>query len=235
VEALGRPALALQVDVSKWDETEKMAVSTLERFERIDVLVNNAGILGPVGPLAENNVNHWIETINVNLLGTFLCCRAVLPIMIKRRKGKIINLSGGGAFYPRPRFSAYATSKAAVIRLTDTLAQEVKGFNIQVNAIAPGAIRTRLHDQILASGDAAGEKSSVESKDVVEKGGTPLELPVDLAVFLASDESNGLTGRVISAAWDNWQEMKNRIPEIMSTNWYTAGGRITPPKELAAK
>jgi 3-oxoacyl-[acyl-carrier protein] reductase len=235
VEAFGRSALALQVDVSKWDETEKMAVSTLEKFERIDVLVNNAGILGPVGILAENTVNHWAETINVNLLGTFFCCRAVLPSMIKQRKGKIINLSGGGAFYPRPRFSAYATSKAAVVRLTDTLAQEAKEFNIQVNAIAPGAIRTRLHDQILVSRDAAGEKALIESKEVVEKGGTPLELPADLAVFLASDESNGLTGRVISAAWDNWQEMKNRIPEITSTNWYTAGGRITPPKRLVAR
>lgn len=230
VEALGRQALAVKVDVSKWEDVDNLVNLTLQKFGKIDVLVNNAGILGPVGTLVENDVNRWIETINVNLIGTFLCCRAVLPIMIQQRKGKIINLSGGGALYPRPHFSAYATSKAAVVRLTETLAEETKRFNIQVNAIAPGAIKTRLHDQVLAAGEAAGEKALAESKKVKEKGGTPLELPAGLAVFLASDESNGLTGRLISAKWDNWQEMSKRVPEIMSTNWYTSGGRITPPE-----
>lgn len=229
-EDLGRQALALRVDVSKWEDVDNMVNLTLQKFGKIDVLVNNAGILGPVGTLAENDANQWIKTVNVNLIGTFLCCRAILPIMIKQRKGKIINLSGGGALYPRPHFSAYATSKAAVVRLTETLAEETKKFNIQVNAIAPGAIKTRLHDQVLAAGEAAGGKALAESRKVKEKGGTPAELPVGLAVFLASDESNGLTGRVISAVWDNWQEMDERIPEIMSTDWYTSRGRIIPPK-----
>lgn len=230
VETLGRQALAVKVDVSKWEDVNNMVSLTLQKFGKIDVLVNNAGILGPVGTLAENDVNQWIETINVNLIGTFLCCRAVLPSMIKQHQGKIINLSGGGAVYPRPRFSAYAASKAAVIRLTETLAEEAKKFNVQVNAIAPGAVDTRLHEQILAAGEAAGEKALVESRKVKEEGGTSLELPAKLAVFLASDESNGLTGRLISAVWDNWQKMGKRIPEIMSTNWYTSGGRVTPPK-----
>lgn len=230
VENLGRQALALRVDVSKWEDVDNMVNLTLQKFGKIDVLVNNAGILGPVGTLVENDVNKWIKTVNVNLIGTFLCCRAVLPIMIKQRNGKIINLSGGGALYPRPHFSAYATSKAAVVRLTETLAEEAKKFNIQVNAIAPGAIKTRLHDQVLAAGESAGGKALAESEKVKEKGGTPVELPAGLAVFLASDESNGLTGRVISAVWDNWQEMDKKIPEIMSTNWYTSRGRITPPK-----
>jgi NAD(P)-dependent dehydrogenase (short-subunit alcohol dehydrogenase family) len=150
--------------------------------------------------------------------------------MIKQRKGKIINLSGGGATYPRPNFSAYAASKAGVVRLTETLAEEAKKFNIQVNAIAPGAVSTRLHEQILAAGEAAGEKALAESRKVKEGGGTSLELPVGLAVFLASDESNGLTGRLISAVWDDWQEMSKKIPEIMSTDWYTLRGRVTPPK-----
>jgi NAD(P)-dependent dehydrogenase (short-subunit alcohol dehydrogenase family) len=227
---LGRQALALKVDVSKWEDVNNMVNLTLQKFGKIDVLVNSAGILGPVGTMADNDVNQWIETININLIGTFLCCRAVLPIMIKQQKGKVINFSGGGAVYPRPNFSAYATSKAAVVRLTETLAEETKKCNIQVNAIAPGAVETRLHEQILAAGEMAGEKARAESRKVKEEGGTPLELPAGLAVFLASDESNGLTGRLISAVWDNWQEMGKRIPEIMSTNWYTSGSRVTPPK-----
>jgi len=221
VLALGRRALALRVDVSRMEEVENMVKSTLRDFGRIDVLVNNAGILGPVGPLIENDVEHWIETVKVNLTGTFLCCKAVLPIMIKQGGGKIINLSGGGAAYPRPRFSAYATSKAAVVRLTETLAEELKEFNVQVNAIAPGAINTRIQEEILAVGDAAGEKAIAEAKKTRETGGTPPDVPAALAVFLASDESDGLTGKLISAVWDDWQSMGKHASEIVSSDLYT--------------
>lgn len=221
VRTLGRRALALRVDVSLMEDVESMVKSTLQEFGRIDVLVNNAGILGPVGPLVENDANHWVGTIRVNLIGTFLCCKAVLHIMIKQGGGKIINLSGGGAAYPHPRFSAYATSKAAVVRLTETLAEELKEFNIQVNAIAPGALNTRLQEEILAAGEVAGEKALAEAKKVKETGGTPLDVPAALAVFLASDESDGLTGKLISAVWDDWQNMGKRVSEIMSSDLYT--------------
>jgi len=222
IGALGRCALLLQTDVSKRENVENMVKSTLQQFGRIDVLVNNAGILGPVGPLVENDVDHWMETIRVNLVGTFLCCRAVLPVMIKQCKGKIINLSGGGAAYPRPRFSAYSASKCAVVGLTSTLAEEVKDFNIQINAIAPGAVYTRLHEQVLNAGSKAGKKELEVSKRAKETEGTPPEVPADLAVFLASDESDGLTGRLISAVWDDWRNMsKVRIEKIMSRELYT--------------
>jgi NAD(P)-dependent dehydrogenase (short-subunit alcohol dehydrogenase family) len=221
VRALRRRALALRVDVSRIEDVENMVKSALREFGRIDVLVNSAGILGPIGPLIENDVEQWIETIKVNLIGTFLCCRAVLPIMVKQCGGKIINLSGGGAAYPQPRFSAYATSKAAVVRFTETLAQELKEFNVQVNAIAPGALNTRLQEDILAAGEVAGEKALAEAKKVKETGGTPLDVPAALAVFLASDESDGLTGKLISAVWDDWQSMGKRVPEIVSSDLYT--------------
>lgn len=221
IEALGRHALALRVDVSRVQDVENMVASATEEFGRIDVLVNNAGILGPVGPLVENDVKHWIETIKVNLIGTFLCCEVVLPVMIAQRKGKIINISGGGAAYPNPRFSAYATSKAAVVRLTDTLAEELREFNIQVNAIAPGAINTGIQEEILAAGKVAGEKALAEARKVRETGGTPLNVPAALAVFLASEESEGLTGKLISAVWDDWQNLGKRVSEIVSTDLYT--------------
>jgi len=222
VKALGRRALALKADVSKKEDVGRIVRSTVHEFGKVDVLVNNAGTLGPVGPAVDNDVEKWIKTVNINLIGTFLCSKMVLPIMINRRQGKIINLSGGGATGPRPRFSAYAASKAAVVRFTETLAEEVKEFNIQVNAIAPGALNTRMHDQVLAVGEAAGERELALSRRVKEGRGTPFELPTVLAVFLASDESNGLTGRLISAVWDDWRNMsKERIEEIMSRELYT--------------
>ena len=221
-KALGRQALVLKADVSKKEDVERIVRSTMHEFGKVDVLVNNAGILGPVGPVVDDDAEKWIKTVNINLIGTFLCTKTVLPIMIKRRQGKIINLSGGGATGPRPRFSAYATSKAAVVRFTETLAEEVKEFNIQINAIAPGALNTQMHDQVLAVGEAAGEKELALSRRVKEGRGTPFELPVGLAVFLASDESNGLTGRLISAVWDDWRGMsRERIEEIMSRELYT--------------
>ena len=172
--------------------------------------------------MVDNDVEEWIKTVNINLIGTFLCSKMVLPVMIERRRGKIINLSGGGATGPRPRFSAYAASKAAVVRFTETLAEEVKEFNIQVNAIAPGALSTRMHDQVLTVGEAAGEKELALSRRVKEGRGTPFELPAGLAVFLASDDSDGLTGRLISAVWDDWRSMsKEKIEEIMGRELYT--------------
>ena len=226
-EALGRHALALKVDVSKKEAVAHMVGSAVKEFGKIDILVNNAGIQGPIGLMVENDIEHWAETINVNLIGTFLCIKAVLPVMLKRRQGKIINLSGGGATSSRPHFSAYASSKAAVVRLTETLAEEVKVFNIQVNAIAPGAVNTRMLEQVLAAGDAAGEKTQAEAKKQLETGGTPPKKAAALAVFLASDESDGLTGRLISAVWDDWQGMVGRIPEITASDLYTLR-RITP-------
>jgi len=222
VGALGRRALALKADISEKEDVERVVRSTVHEFGKVNILVNNAGILGPVGPVVDNDVEEWIKTVNINLIGTFLCSKMVLPVMIERRRGKIINLSGGGATGPRPRFSAYAASKAAVVRFTETLAEEVKEFNIQVNAIAPGALDTRMHDEVLAVGEAAGEKELALSRRVKEGRGTPFEVPADLAVFLASDESDGLTGRLISAVWDDWRSMsKEKIEEIMGRELYT--------------
>jgi 3-oxoacyl-[acyl-carrier protein] reductase len=226
-KALGRRALALRVDVSRQKDITRMVNSAIKEFGKVDILVNNAGIQGPIGPIIKAGIEDWIQTVNINLIRTFLCAKAVLPFMVKRRQGKIINLSGGGATSPRPYFSAYAASKAAVVRFTETLAQEVKGFNIQVNAIAPGAVNTRMLEQVLVAGEAAGKEALAEAKQQLETGGTPPETAASLAVFLASNESDGLTGRLISAVWDDWAGMSGHIPEIMSSDLYTLR-RISP-------
>lgn len=222
IRARQRRALAIPVDVSNPQDVTTMVQRTVQEFGTVHILVNNAGVQGPIGPLANNDVGQWMETIRINLIGAFLCCKAVLPVMIEQRCGKIINLSGGGATSPRPYFTAYAASKAAVVRLTETLAEEVKEYNIQVNAIAPGAANTRMLDQVLAAGEAAGEKALAEARRQLESGGTSPEKAAALAVYLASDESDGLTGKLIAAPHDGWQSWSaDRIADVMSAPWFT--------------
>jgi 3-oxoacyl-[acyl-carrier protein] reductase len=221
VRALGRNALALNVDVSNRQEVDRMVAQGIEELGKVDILVNNAGTYGFIGPVADSNPEKWVQTIGVNLFGAFYCARAALPFMIRERRGKIINLSGGGASSPLPNFSAYAASKAAIVRLTETLAQEVEDYNIQVNAIAPGAVNTALTDTLRAAGPAAGEEMLAQARRQKEDGGVPPERAAALAVFLASEASDGLSGRLISAVWDDWENMNGRIEQIMASDLYT--------------
>lgn len=230
VENLGRRAIAIRADVSEKQDVDRAVEQVIGQLGKVDILVNSAGILGPVGPMVDNKHEPWIEAVMTNLVGTFLCCKAVLPFMIKRRMGKIINMSGGGAANPRPMFSAYSASKAAVVRLTETLSEEVKEYNIQVNAIAPGAVNTRMLDEVLAAGETAGSRPMAEARRQKQTGGVSPAVPAALAVLLASDDSDGITGRLISAVWDDWQAMTKQIPDIMSSDMYTLR-RISPPKQ----
>jgi NAD(P)-dependent dehydrogenase (short-subunit alcohol dehydrogenase family) len=161
------------------------------------VLVNCAGIYGPIGPAGNNDWDDWVETLNINLLMSVIMCRAVLPLMRSCGYGKIIQISGGGATKPMPGYSAYAASKAAVVRFAETLAEELRGTGIDVNSLAPGALNTRLKDQALAAG---------ADPDVYKDADLNMEKACDLAVFLASAESDGITGKLISAVWDDWRQ-----------------------------
>jgi NAD(P)-dependent dehydrogenase (short-subunit alcohol dehydrogenase family) len=221
IKKTGIEAIALKADISRIEEVDKLIKIVIQRYSRVDILVNCAGIFGPIGPLVTNDTSKWIEAINTNLLGTVLCCKAVLPYMIEQRYGRIINLSGGGAASPHPCFSAYSASKAAVVRFTETLSEEIKQYNIQANAIAPGGIATRLQDEIIAAGELAGIAALEKAKKIKASGGTPLTVPASLAVFLASEESDGLTGKFISAVWDDWKNMGHSILEIAASDIYT--------------
>ena len=130
----------------------------------LDILVNNAGVYGPMGPIEENDWEAWVRAIQINLFGTVLMSRAVIPIFRGQNYGKIINLSGGGATAPLPRMSSYAASKAAVVRLTETLAEELRDAHVDVNAIAPGALNTRLLDEVLAAGPSASARRSTTGR-----------------------------------------------------------------------
>jgi NAD(P)-dependent dehydrogenase (short-subunit alcohol dehydrogenase family) len=208
-------------DVSKENQVKNMVKFTLEQFHTVDALVNCAGIYGPIGLAVDVDSQRWLDAIHINLFGTFLCIKEVLPIMMEKQKGKVINFSGGGGTFPFPRFSAYGISKVAVVRLTETLAEEVKEYNIDINAVAPGPVNTRLVDQVLEAGERAGKEFLSKAIKQKEEGGVPPEKIARLVVFLASEESNGLTGRLISAVWDDWPWTAKQIEEIMKTDLYT--------------
>ncbi len=186
------------------------------------ILVNNAGVYGPKGLIEDVDWSEWVKAIEINLFGLVLMCRAVIPLMRKANYGKIVNLSGGGATNPLPRISAYAASKAAVVRMNETLAEELKDANVDVNAIAPGALNTRLLDEVLDAGpEKVGKAFYERSIKQRDQGGAPIERGAELAIFLASRESDGITGRLISAVWDNWEKFPQWREQMAKTDVYT--------------
>lgn len=214
--------LASICDVSSVDQVEELFSTIERRLGGVDVLVNNAGIYGPKGPSETVDLASWCRAIEINLFGTFLPARLAIRTMKQKGHGKIINLSGGGATSPMPNISAYAASKAAVVRLTETLAEELREFSIDVNAVAPGALNTRLLNEILEAGpDAVGSAFFEKALKQRDSGGTPLEKAARLCVYLASSESDGLTGKLISAQWDPWENLHKFREQLAKSDIYT--------------
>ena len=214
-EALGAPTCVITADVTEQAQVEEMVRQTVERFSALDILVNNAGLVGPVGPLQDNDVSHWTRTIQVNVIGVFLCCRAALPVMIARNRGKIINLYGGrGA-----GLSSYGASKVAVADITATLALELAGKNIQVNALSPGSIDTRMWEETRDAAQAIGDVDLFEQgRRVTSGGGASMDRAAELAVLLAGETTDSLTGRVIQAVSEDFSTLPQRIPSIMASD-----------------
>ena len=213
-------------DISKEADVKRMVGAALKKFGTIDILVNNAGVIGPIGPTSKVRTEDWIRNIRTNVIGTFLCTHAVLPVLIRKRKGKIINIAGSGEG-ALANFSAYSASKSALIRFTETLAGEVRQYGIDVNAIAPGNIVTKMTREIFQVGMAAGKAEHEKKRAVLGSGGVPLELSAELAVFLASGASDGLTGKIISAVHDDWKGFAASKEELSASDNYTMR-RIEP-------
>lgn len=200
------------IDVSEENAVKEFVKNCLIHFGKIDVLVNNAGIYGPFGNIEDVDSEEWKKCIDINLMGPFYFMKYIIPHMKENKYGKIINLSGGGATNPLPFISAYAASKCAIVRLTETIAKEVEEYNIDVNAIAPGALDTKMFDQVL---DAGPEKVGQKFYDKITKEEkTPLSAGADLCYYLASKESDGITGKLISAKWDNYRTFTNEISQL---------------------
>jgi len=224
----GQKVLAHSADIGKRCDVDRLVEQALGASKRIDILVNNAGVYGPIGPTHEIDWDAWVDAVNINLIGLVYACRAVTATMIRQRSGKIINLSGGGATNPLPRMTSYAASKAAVVRFTESLALDLKPHGICVNAIAPGALDTRLLDQVLDAGpELVGVEFHERMRKIKEQGGTPLSVGANLAAYLASDASNGITGRLISATWDKWASLHERAKDLDGSDIYTLR-RIVP-------
>ncbi len=227
-DATGESVLAVAADVSEESDVTAVFATALEQFGRLDILVNNAGVYGPKGCAEEVDWAQWKRAFEINLFGAVLTCRAVLPHFKAAGRGKIIQLSGGGATQPLPRLSAYAASKAAVIRFVETLAEEVQPHHIDVNAIAPGALNTRLLEEILLAGpEKVGRAFFERAQQQKASGGTPLSRGAELAVYLGSAASDGITGRLISAIWDPWEALAEHREELRSSDIYTLR-RIVP-------
>ncbi len=220
--------LAKTCDVANESQVNELVSFALRELGSLQALVLNAGIYGPMGPTESVPLEEWRRALDINLFGVLLPGRAVIPHFKKAGRGKIVVLSGGGATNPLPNISAYAASKAAVVRLMETLAEELKPFHVDVNAIAPGALATRLVDEVLAAGpEKVGAAFFEKNKTWKEKGATPLELGANLAVYLASAESDGITGKLISAQWDPWQDLQQHRDELAKSDIYCLR-RIVP-------
>ena len=224
----GQSVLAMAADVSRAQDVTAIVATALREFGRLDILVNNAGVAGPIGSVESTDWQEWIRTIEINLLGSVLLSRAVLPHFKRAHSGKIIQLSGGGATNPLPMLSAYAASKAAIIRFMETLAEETRAHNIDVNAVAPGTLDTRILDEFLAAGpDNIGSAFHARALKHKQDGGVPLCKGAELCVFLASRLSDGITGKLISAAWDPWKRLPEHLDDLNATDVYTLR-RVVP-------
>lgn len=224
----GQKILARRCDVSSEEEVAELAAFALKELGSVQVLVNNAGIYGPMGPTETIPLKEWMRSIEINLYGALLPCRALIPQFKKAGSGKIIFLSGGGATNPLPNISSYAAAKAAVVRLMETLAEELRPYHVDVNAIAPGALNTRFLDEVLAGGkQAVGEAFYAKALKQRESGGVPLEKGAALCVYLASGQSDGITGKLISAQWDPWEKLHEHKDDLARSDIY-ALRRIVP-------
>jgi NAD(P)-dependent dehydrogenase (short-subunit alcohol dehydrogenase family) len=218
----------MPADVSEPDDVQHLVKTTLAELGGLEILVCSAGIYGPKGRLQDVSLAEWSKAIAINLMGTVLSCREILPHFRDRKYGKIVLLSGGGATKPLPYLSAYAASKAAVVRFGETLAEEVREVGIDVNAVAPGPLNTRLLDEVLEAGPTrVGYSFYEQALRQKAQGGTPMEQGASLCVFLASAASDGITGKLISAVWDPWENLSEHVDELRDSDIYTLR-RIVP-------
>jgi len=225
---IGQQYFLFTADLNQPSAPDAIIAETRKYFQVLDVLVNNAAVQGPVGPVWKNDWNEWQAAFHVNLLSPVALCRLCIPWMQERNYGKIINLSGGGGTGPRPNVSAYATAKAGLIRFSETLAEEARNFCIDVNCMAPGAMNTAMTETLLTAGkDVVGAKEYEQALKVRDKDGAELVRAAALCVYLASSASDGITGKLISAVWDPWETLQEHAGDLQRTDVYTLR-RIVP-------
>jgi 3-oxoacyl-[acyl-carrier protein] reductase len=218
IEQAGGNALRLRADVRDFEQLCAAVDRMRAVFGGLDVLVAAAAIQGPIGPFWTLKPRAWAEAVEINLVGVANSCRAALPPMIDKRSGKIILIAGGGSGHARPNFTAYAASKAAMVRFAESVAEEVRDHNVQINCMSPGGAYTHMTDEILHAGEErAGRKEIEEAEQVQVTGGISPEKQIQLALFLASERSNHISGKLMHVN-DDWRrfERENMRPELFT-------------------
>jgi 3-oxoacyl-[acyl-carrier protein] reductase len=215
-------------DVSKEYQVKTFIDKSIEELQTIDAIVLNAGIYGPMGPIESVDFDAFKYALEVNLYGVVLPCKYIVPHFKQNNCGKIIMISGGGATTPMPYITGYAASKAASIRFMESISLELKSFNIDVNAVAPGALATRLVDSVLNAGpELIGKEFYEKNLKWKNEGATSPELGANLVWFLANYHSDKITGKLISAQWDDWKNLPLHLKELNSSDIYCLR-RIVP-------
>jgi NAD(P)-dependent dehydrogenase (short-subunit alcohol dehydrogenase family) len=218
IEQANGTAMCLRADVRNPNELAHAVERLRAKFGGLDVLIAAAAVQGPIGPFLTTKPKAWNEAVETNLIGAANSCRVALPPMIEKRSGKIILLAGGGSAYSRPNFTAYAASKSALVRFGETLADEVRDSNVQVNTIAPGAAYSTMTDEILQAGEERAGRKEIEAAEKVRvTGGIPAEKQTALALFLASERSNHISGKLIHVN-DDWKRFEQ---DNMKAELYT--------------
>ena len=215
-------------DISKEDDVDALKERTLELLPDLHAVVNNAGVYGPFGAVEENDWESWKQAIAINLIGTVYFTRSFVPHMKARMKGKIVAISGGGATSPMPMISSYATSKAGVVRFFESLAGELADYNIDVNTLAPGVLKSRMTTELLSTNiERVGEKIYSRVSELEKNGEETIKRAAELASYLCGSESDGVTGRLISTIWDPWENFDAFKDQLSGTDIYTIR-RIVP-------
>ncbi len=207
IEHAGGSAHRFRADVRDYDQV----LAAVDRMNAlcgdVHVMVANAAVLGQIGPFAEHRPRDWKEVFETNVIGVMNACRTVLPQMIQARSGKIIVIADSSSSSPRPNFAPYSASKAAVVRFVESVAEEVRHHNVQVNCFSPGGAYTSMTDEILEANERAGSGEIEEAEQIRLTGGVPAEKQIQIALFLASERSNHLTGKLIDVT-DDWKKLE---------------------------
>lgn len=219
---------AIACDVSDWSRVEAAARTIAATIPSLDGLVACAGIQGELGPALTIDPVRWSATVRANLDGTYFAIRGFAALLQKSRRAKIVCLSGGGGTKARANFSAYAAAKTGIVRLVETIADENRGQPLDINAIAPGAINTRLTEEVLALGPAVvGQAEYDTALKQKATGGGSLDRALGLIEYLLSEKSDGITGRLLAAPWDPWPTLAAHREALAKSDIYTLR-RILP-------
>jgi NAD(P)-dependent dehydrogenase (short-subunit alcohol dehydrogenase family) len=208
----------VQVDLADSFAVDQIAAVARD-FGGADILINNAAMQGPIGKAWDVSASAFNETFHLNFSVPAALCRALIPGMIAKGAGWIVNLSGGGATSPRPMFSAYGAAKTALVRFGETLAVECADHGIMVNSVAPGAFRSGMTDAVINSGDRAGAKETQLASKLLQKNSDAAERAAALISYLVAGKGRTVTGKIISAVWDDWQQLHEQ--NVGSSEIYT--------------